>query len=119
LFGYALGSRDVASLAFLVTATEQDRQQLSAHRVVDPLTWAAIDLHFADAGVQHAMLAGISERQAADTCIDPCSCQTIALHRKPVLEAAAFDNLDHGVIVIYGLHYVNHGYQASYDQASA
>jgi hypothetical protein len=62
-----LGSQfDIVCLTRLVASGQKQQQSRSALRVVDPVTRAYVDLEFADATGQVAMLPRIATDQALD-----------------------------------------------------
>lgn len=73
-------------------------------RVVHAVAGAVVDLHFADAPGEHAMLARVAECQPIDSCQHPEPCLLVAQGREPILEIPGLPDLDHvGIVFVFGL----------------
>ena len=67
---------------------------------IDAITGAVIDLHFAYATGQHAVLPGIGEHEAIDARLYPQSRLPVAQCNEPVLEYLRLPDLNHACVIL-------------------
>ena len=100
---------DIALLAVLFAAAQQDDQLAAALRVVHPVAGTVIDLEFAHATGKNAVLARVAEGQPVDPNLDAEPGFAIAQGTEPCGKRVGLPDLDHASSVNPGSRTVNHG----------
>jgi hypothetical protein len=74
---------DVTALRTLVATGQQDDERAAAPDEIHPIARALVDPHFRDALADRFYVAGISNRQTPDACVDAHACPAVAKARQP------------------------------------
>ena len=107
--GQCAGLADVALLAVLFAAAQQDDQRAAALRVIHPVAGAVIDLEFAHATGKDTVVARVAESQPVDPDLDADPGFAIAQGIEPCGEGVGLPDLDHASSVNPGSRTVNPG----------
>jgi hypothetical protein len=77
LLGHCFSAVNVLLLCFLRSASEQQNNLQTNPREVNAITGAVVDAQFADAFADRLYIAKVAEREAVDSCENPCNCLII------------------------------------------
>jgi hypothetical protein len=91
---YFFRSTNVLFLGSLVATAEQYNDHTAPVDVIDPVTWAVINLQFHHAIADTARLTGIAIFQAIDSVENSDPCLAVAQPFQPVSENLRYPNLN-------------------------
>ncbi|OIQ68756.1 hypothetical protein GALL_496480 [mine drainage metagenome] len=94
---------NVLLLRRFVAASQQDNDNASSLRVIDPISWPEIDLQLADTVSQNPMLPRIPVNESIDANLNSCTTCSVIQQINPIqINLGSFNT--HDSIVSHGIH---------------
>ena len=90
------GQGDIARLAALVTAAQQQDNRLTTSNKIHAISWPKMDAQFTNSAANRLHITRMPKGQPIDPCTDSCAGLQVPLISHPTREHAGLTDNNHG-----------------------